>query len=66
MIDFCVCFSLSIKINERQINRLFLMISEIISTSRNHISWAQHLEVTYALKKLKIRSCSKIRMMPMY
>ena len=50
MIDFCVCFSL-IKINERQINRLFLMICEIISTSRNHISWAQLLEVTHALKK---------------
>ena len=60
MIEFFVYFLPLVKSNERQLNCLPLMISHVWNHAEpDHVSCAQHLEVTYALKKLnRNRSCS--------
>ena len=49
MTDGFVCFSLSKK--RRTTNKL--LAAEIMRNSRDHVSCAQHLMVTYAFKRLK-------------
>ena len=53
MTDFFVCFFPFVKSGERQTKCLPLMMREIMRNSRDHISCAQHLEVTYAFEKIK-------------
>ena len=70
MTDFFVCFFPLVKNSERQTKCLPLMMREIMRNSRDYVSCAQHLEVTYSVKKIK-KNCScandaNIKSMPMF